>query len=117
MRKLLTAVLSATLLVGAACGDNGKAGNSRLLFDVHPQTVYEIGEDMKTFSLALREGDNVKIVSCDDKDVRIVGFDTSTAGEKQMTITYKGYVKTFGYPYCCRKISAPSNPVKSPYIL
>ena len=73
MRKLLTAVLSASLLVGAAaCGDNGKAGTSRLLFDVHPQAVYEIGEDMKTFSLALREGDDVKIVSCEDKDVLIV---------------------------------------------
>lgn len=111
MRKLLTAVLSATLLVGAAaCGDNGKAGTSRLLFDVHPQAVYEIGEDMKTFSLALREGDDVKIVSCDDKDVRIVGFDTSTAGEKQMTITYKGYVKTFGYTVLLPEDQRPVEP-------
>ena len=111
MRKLLTAVLSATLLAGAAaCGDNGKAGTSRLLFDVHPQAVYEIGEDMKTFSLALREGDDVKIVSCDDKDVRIVGFDTSTAGEKQMTITYKGYVKTFGYTVLLPEDQRPVEP-------
>ena len=99
MKKYFAAMLAAAFLFTAsACADNGtqNAGDG-ILFKKHLQTVYETGEQLGEFSLAVIEDGQITYVLGDDPNVRVEGFDSSSTGERTLTIYYKDYVKTVPY--------------------
>lgn len=98
--KRFLATVSALILpfAASACGGDGSGSDKDgILFKHHIQTVYETGEDLGEFSLAVVENGKVTIVSGDDPAVTVEGFDSSAEGERTLTIRYKDYVKEITY--------------------
>ena len=89
--KRFLATVSALILpfAASACGGDGSGSDKDgILFKHHIQTVYETGEDLGDFSLAVGEIGKVTIVSGDDPAVTVEGFDSSAEGERTLSIRY-----------------------------
>ncbi len=59
------------------------------------KTEYEIGESLDTTGLTLSVTDNYDVASNVTDGFTTSGFDSATAGEKTITVTYKGLTATF----------------------
>lgn len=111
-RFALFCALAAAFLF-AGCGGENKAGTQQegfIKFKRHIQTVYETGEALGDFSLAVVENGRTTVVPGDDPAVTVEGFDSTLTGERTLTIRYKDYVKTLTYVVLLPQSLRPPEP-------
>ena len=116
MKKRFAALCALALIFAfSGCGEGGKnpadtQTDNQICFKRHLQTVYETGETLGEFSLAVVENGVIKIVSGNDPAVTVEGFDSSVTGERALTIRYKDYEKTVPYVVLLPQALRPPEP-------
>ena len=99
MKKALITILLIATLAAIATGCSAVQNADELSFDRLPKSVYEIGEDIGNFAVALKNGDNMTLLEYykHKNDIKVEGFDTSEVGLHEARVTYAGQTITFSY--------------------